>query len=123
MGLSEAGLFGSQPVLRASSSCRGRYWQVDPLEGWSTIPGRADANIFPEMAREIQLRQKWTVGKRIGDVSGFGRVFEATAEDGTGGVVKADSQKAGRQPRASYDADRQCGLSPGPAGLDSPSRT
>jgi serine/threonine-protein kinase len=32
--------------------------------------------------------QRWTLGTRIGDPSGFGQVFLATADDGTDGVVK-----------------------------------
>jgi hypothetical protein len=40
------------------------------------------------MARKVQLRQEWTLGPRIGDQSGFGQVFAATAADGTDGVVK-----------------------------------
>ena len=33
-------------------------------------------------------RQRWTLGSRIGDPSGFGQVFLATGDDGTSGVVK-----------------------------------
>ena len=48
------------------------------------------------MPKQVQLRGgKWSVGKRIGDVSGFGKVFEATAEDGTGGVVKMIPKQPG----------------------------
>lgn len=47
------------------------------------------------MARTVQLRQKWTLGARIGDRSGFGQVFVATAEDGTVGVVKLIPKQPG----------------------------
>jgi hypothetical protein len=40
------------------------------------------------MARKVRLRQEWALGPRIGDRSGFGQVFAATAADGTDGVVK-----------------------------------
>jgi eukaryotic-like serine/threonine-protein kinase len=40
------------------------------------------------VAQEVVLRQRWALGAAIGDPSGFGRVFEAEAEDGTAGVVK-----------------------------------
>lgn len=40
------------------------------------------------MVRKVQLRQEWTLGPRIGDPSGFGQVFAATAADGTDGVIK-----------------------------------
>lgn len=40
------------------------------------------------MARKVRLRQEWTLGRRIGDPSGFGQVFAATAADGTDGAVK-----------------------------------
>lgn len=47
------------------------------------------------MARQIELRQKWVLGKQIGDRSGFGRVYIATAEDGTEGVVKVIPKQPG----------------------------
>jgi hypothetical protein len=47
------------------------------------------------MARTVRLRQSWTLGKRIGDRSGFGQVFLATAEDGTEGVVKLIPKQPG----------------------------
>lgn len=47
------------------------------------------------MADEIQLRRKWKLGARIGDPSGFGRVFEAESEDGTKGVVKLIPKQPG----------------------------
>ncbi len=47
------------------------------------------------MAKEVQLRKKWTLGKQIGDRSGFGRVFEANGEDGTMGVVKMIPKEPG----------------------------
>jgi hypothetical protein len=31
------------------------------------------------MARKVRLRQEWTLGPRIGDPLGFGKVFAATA--------------------------------------------
>lgn len=41
------------------------------------------------MARVVKLtKQQWTLGRRIGDPSGFGQVYEATAEDGSVGIVK-----------------------------------
>lgn len=40
-------------------------------------------------ARSIALTvQRWTLGSRIGDASGFGQVFLAEGDDGTLGVVK-----------------------------------
>ena len=47
------------------------------------------------VARVVQLRQGWTLGKQIGDRSGFGRVFLAVAEDGTQGVVKLIRKQPG----------------------------
>jgi serine/threonine-protein kinase len=47
------------------------------------------------MARVVQLRQRWVLGKQIGDRSAFGRVFLATAEDGTEGVVKLIPKQPG----------------------------
>jgi len=47
------------------------------------------------MARKVQLRQEWTLGPRIGDESGFGEVFAATAADGTNGVVKLIPKRRG----------------------------
>lgn len=47
------------------------------------------------MARTVQLRQKWSLGTRIGDRSGFGQVFLATAEDATEGVVKLIPKQPG----------------------------
>lgn len=47
------------------------------------------------MARTIELRQRWTLGPQIGDRSGFGKVFEATAADGTDGVVKLIPKQPG----------------------------
>jgi serine/threonine protein kinase len=47
------------------------------------------------MSDEVQLRRKWSLGLRIGDPSGFGRVFEATADDGTPGVIKLIPKKPG----------------------------
>ena len=47
------------------------------------------------MTDSVQLRRKWTLGDRIGDPSGFGRVFDATADDGTTGVIKLIPKKAG----------------------------
>lgn len=44
---------------------------------------------------EIQLRRRWTLGGRIGDASGFGKVFEATCEDGSVGVVKLVPKEPG----------------------------
>lgn len=38
--------------------------------------------------RVVKLRRVWTLGPRIGDQSGFGQVFEATADDDSIGVVK-----------------------------------
>lgn len=41
------------------------------------------------MARVIKLaKHAWTLESRIGDRSGFGQVFAATADDGSSGVVK-----------------------------------
>src|SRR5450759_5774986 len=45
----------------------------------------------------IQLRQRWTLGARIGDPSGFGQVFEAIADDGTVGVVKLVPKEPGAE--------------------------
>ena len=47
------------------------------------------------MARSVQLRQKWTLGSRTRDRSGFGQVFLATAADGTVGVVKLIPKQPG----------------------------
>jgi hypothetical protein len=47
------------------------------------------------MARTVRLRQEWTLGQRIGDPSGFGEVFAATAADGTDGVVKLIAKRRG----------------------------
>jgi hypothetical protein len=41
------------------------------------------------------LGQRWSLGARIGDVSGFGQVFLATADDGTEGVVKLVPKEPG----------------------------
>jgi serine/threonine-protein kinase len=40
------------------------------------------------VGQDIFLGQRWTLGAAIGDQSGFGKVFKATAADGTTGVVK-----------------------------------
>ena len=45
--------------------------------------------------RQISLRQPWTLGKRIGDPSGFGAVYLATAADGTVGVIKLIPKRPG----------------------------
>jgi hypothetical protein len=47
------------------------------------------------VGRYVQLRQRWQLGDRIGDPSGFGRVFEAEARDGTLGVVKLIPKQPG----------------------------
>ncbi len=47
------------------------------------------------MARVVQMRQKWTLGTRIGERSGFGQVFLATDESGTEGVVKLIPKQPG----------------------------
>jgi serine/threonine-protein kinase len=48
------------------------------------------------MARTISLKKTtWTLGPRIGDPSGFGQVFEASADDGTMGVVKLVPKEPG----------------------------
>lgn len=48
------------------------------------------------MGDRIKLNKKtWELGARIGDPSGFGRVFEATADDGEGGVVKLVPKEPG----------------------------
>ncbi len=48
------------------------------------------------MARTIKLeRHTWTLGRRIGDPSGFGKVYGATADDGTDGVVKLVAKEPG----------------------------
>lgn len=49
------------------------------------------------MPDEVQLRRRWTLGARIGDVSGFGKVFEATCEDGSVGVVKLVPKEPGAE--------------------------
>lgn len=48
------------------------------------------------MARSVALEDHvWTLGRRIGDPSGFGQVFLATADDGTDGVVKLVPKEPG----------------------------
>lgn len=47
------------------------------------------------MAKEVQLGRRWKLGKQIGDPSGFGKVYEATSEDGTVGVVKVIPKQPG----------------------------
>lgn len=47
------------------------------------------------MAEDVVLRQRWTLGVQIGDPSGFGRVYEAIAEDGIAGVVKFIPKRPG----------------------------
>jgi eukaryotic-like serine/threonine-protein kinase len=49
------------------------------------------------MAGEVVLRQRWILGSQIGDPSGFGRVFEAVAGDGTVGVVKFIPKQPGAE--------------------------
>ncbi len=50
------------------------------------------------MADLITLtRHTWTLGPRLGDPSGFGQVFEATADDGTIGVVKLVPKEPGAE--------------------------
>ncbi len=47
------------------------------------------------MARVVQMRQKWTLGTRIGERSGFGQVFLATDESRKEGVVKLIPKQPG----------------------------
>ena len=47
------------------------------------------------MVRSVGMRQRWTLGARVGDRSGFGQVLLATAEDGTEGVVKLIPKQPG----------------------------
>jgi len=49
------------------------------------------------VANEIALRQRWKLGARIGDPSGFGAISLATAEDGTSGVVKLIPKRPGAE--------------------------
>ena len=46
------------------------------------------------MSGEVQLKRRWKLGAEIGE-GGFGRVFQATAEDGTEGVLKLVPQLPG----------------------------
>jgi serine/threonine-protein kinase len=48
------------------------------------------------MAKVVQLRdQHWTLGRQIGDPSGFGKVYLAVAEDGTEGAIKYIPKRPG----------------------------
>src|SRR5262249_33598718 len=47
---------------------------------------REEAGMAPKSVGLAQHR--WSVGKRIGDRSGFGQVYLATGDDGTQGVIK-----------------------------------
>lgn len=50
------------------------------------------------MADRIKLAKKtWELGARIGDPSGFGKVYEATADDGEIGVVKLVPKEPGAE--------------------------
>jgi serine/threonine-protein kinase len=47
--------------------------------------------------KEIQLGRRWTIGRQIGDRSGFGRVYEATGEDGTLAAAKFVPKQPGAE--------------------------
>src|SRR4051794_23672494 len=74
----------------ATDRCDNTPQWARPLR-WVAICGRQRG-----VGDRIKLNKKtWELGARIGDPSGFGRVFEATADDGEVAVVKLIPKEPG----------------------------